>query len=48
MSDILDALTGQITAALPTVAAVFGAFIGLVFVFALGAWVIRRVRGSVK
>lgn len=48
LSDILSALTGQITAALPTIAAVFGAIIGLVFVFAVGAWIVRRVRGSVR
>lgn len=48
MSDILDALTGQVTAALPTIAAVFGALIGLVFVFAIGRFVVARIRGSVK
>lgn len=48
MSDILDALTAQITAATPTIAAAFGAVIGLVFIIALGAFIIRRVRGTVK
>lgn len=48
MSDILDALTGQITAATPIIASVFGALVGLVFLFAVGRFVLRRVRGSVR
>ena len=47
MGDLLTALTGQITAAIPTIVGVFGAIIGLVFLFSAGGWVIRRVRGTV-
>lgn len=45
---LVTALTGQITSATTTVVAVFGAVIGLVFLFALGRFIIGRVRGSVK
>lgn len=48
MADLLTALSTAIGAATPTIAAVFGAIIGLVFLVALGRFIIARVRGSVK
>lgn len=48
MSDITDALTGQITALGPQLSVAFASIIGLVFLIALGGFVIRRVRGTVK
>lgn len=48
MDELLPALTASVTEALPVIAAVFGAVISLVFLFALGRFIIARVRGAVK
>lgn len=48
MEDLLPALTTEITAALPVIAGVFGAIIGVVFLFAVGRFIIGRIRGAVK
>ena len=44
---LLTAFTDAIASYTPTIAAVFGAVIGLAFLFAIGAFIVRRVRGAV-
>lgn len=46
MADLLTAFTAAITAATPTIVGVFGAAIGLVFLVAVGYFIIGRVRGA--
>lgn len=48
MADLLTEFETQITAATPVIAGVFGAVIGLAFIFAVAALVVRRVRGTIK
>lgn len=48
MDALTTALTSNIATALPVIAAIFGAIIGLVFLVTLGKFVIKRVRGSVS
>lgn len=48
MDELLTAFTAGITEATPVIVGVFGAVIGIVFLFAIGAFIVRRVRGSVK
>lgn len=48
MDALTTALTSNIATALPVIAGIFGAIIGLVFLVTLGKFVIKRVRGSVS
>jgi hypothetical protein len=48
VDDILTEFIAGIADATPVVAGVFGAIIGLVFIFAIGRFIVSRVRGSVK
>lgn len=48
MDGISDAFDAQIALAEPVLATVFGSVIGLVFIIAIGYFIVRRVRGSVK
>jgi hypothetical protein len=45
---LLTAFTDGIADATPVIIGVFGAVIGLVFLLAIGRFIVRRVRGSVK
>lgn len=45
---LTTALTSNITTALPVIASIFAAIIGLVFLITLGKFIIKRVRGSVS
>lgn len=48
MDTLGDALVAAVTDALPTVGVIFASIIGLVFLFAVGAFILRRIRGAVK
>lgn len=48
MAGLLTAFTDAIADALPTITAVIGALIGVAFLFAVGRFILRRVRGEVR
>jgi len=48
MAELETEFLAQITAATPVIVAVIGAVIGLVFLLAVGRFILSRVRGTVK
>jgi len=48
MSDLSDEFIAQLALATPIVATVIGSVIGLVFIIAMGRFIVSRVRGTVK